>query len=75
MKTIWIILIFIFFTCGPFYFILGAGIEKAEKKGYGCCVVGLVVLFWIVLTIAGLVNMCKSCANSGPSIDYYESPR
>lgn len=75
MKTILYILIFIFFACGPFYFIVASGAEKLEKRGYGCGIALLVIFFWIVFTMLGVFNVFKSCGSSSPSIDYYESPR
>lgn len=39
MKTIIIVLLFVFFTCGPFYLLIGRGVDKLEEKGHEGCVI------------------------------------
>lgn len=75
MKSLLIILLFVFFCCGPFYMLCAKGMDKAEKKGCDGCVVMFIIFFMFVLTLCGLFGMCKSCTDEGPSYDYYDSPR
>lgn len=39
MKTIIIVLLFVFFTFGPFYLLIGRGVDKLEEKGHEGCVI------------------------------------
>lgn len=75
MKTLLIIVIFIFFCCGPFGMLCAKGFEKAEEKGHDGCIVGLMLILMAIFTLCGLFNMCNSCADESPSYDYYDAPR
>lgn len=48
-----------------------------EKKDDGLTCSCLGIIFMVILTIWGFISEVKSCAenDSGPAIDYYDSPR
>lgn len=73
MKTILIILIGVFFLCGPFYMIIGWLLEKIEEKHSGCEVY-IILGLGLVLGIGGIIGAVKSCSHSNhyPTYDYYE---
>lgn len=75
METLIIILIFVFFCCGPFYMLICSGLDKAKEKGYDGCIMLIIILLGVILTLCGLFNTCKSCLTDSHSHDYYESPR
>lgn len=74
MKTIIIILLFVFFTCGPFYLLISRGVEKLEEKGHGGCIIAIIVVLFVTFSLIGLVGSIKSCSQSDhyPSYDYYD---
>lgn len=75
MSTLVIILLFIFFCCGPFYMLIAKGIDKAEEKDHGGCVAVIIILLVGLFTIGGCVSFCNSIDDSSPSYDYYDHVR
>lgn len=46
-----------------------------REDKWGCLGAFIMVMFFLLLNILGFLNMVKSCSDSVPSVDYYESPR